>query len=496
MKYNCDIWLTTYYMAISDNLRPFPLWQYFEAITKIPRPSKKEEKIISFLVDFAKLHNLEFKKDNVGNLLVYKPASKNKKHSPVIVLQSHVDMVCEKNSNVSHNFETDPLEIYIDADWVKAKGTTLGADDGIGVAAMMAILADPSIEHGQLECLFTVDEETGLTGAFELHAGFFEGKTLINLDSEDEGELFIGCAGGIDTTAAFDYTPQQAFEPGLGYLVSITGLQGGHSGDEIHRNRGNAIKVMTSFLNEVFADINADLHRFEGGNLKNAIPREAFATVLIPHPAKDMFLSLCDSFRQKTQKEFAMNEPSFSFIADSIPLPETKIKKDFAMRLLGALSACPHGVIAWSRDIEDLVETSTNLASIKFNDNREIIVTTSQRSSVEIAKHNIARQVAAVFSDAGAKINHSKGYPGWTPNLNSSLLKITTCSYEALFDEKPRIKAIHAGLECGLFLEKYPGLDMISFGPTIKGAHSPDERLHIPSVTKFWELLISVLNQI
>jgi len=483
-------------MAILKDLHPSFLWQYFEAITEIPRPSNKEEKIVSFLVDFANLHNLTYKKDSVGNLLIYKPASDLKTASHPVILQSHVDMVCEKNSDVDHDFNSDALRIYIDGDWVKAKGTTLGADDGIGVAAMMAILSDPSIEHGPLECLFTVDEETGLTGAFELPAGFFSAKMLLNLDSEDEGELFIGCAGGIDTSAVFTYAPQQAIEHYKGYLVSVTGLKGGHSGDEIHRNHGNAVKIMTSFLLNVIEKEGVELHRFEGGNLKNAIPREAFASILVPINHDEEFLEYCHTFQEETQNEYLTSEPELTFIVDLIPCPETQIRKDIAICLLKALINCPHGVISWSKDIEDLVETSTNLASIKFIGNNQILVTTSQRSSNEVAKHNIASQVADIFSSAGAEIRHSKGYPGWTPNLNSRLLQASTQSYKDLFQQEAKVKAIHAGLECGLFLEKYPDLDMISFGPTIKGAHSPDERLHIPSVNKFWDLLLAILKKI
>jgi dipeptidase D len=483
-------------MTILNNLQPTSLWQYFEAITKIPRPSKKEEKIISFLIEFAKLNNLELKKDDVGNLLMFKPASNSKRNSPTVVLQSHVDMVCEKNASKIHDFTKDPLDVYIEGEWVKADGTTLGADDGIGIAAMLAILSDSSLEHGPLECLFTVDEETGLTGAFELSAGFFKGKTLINLDSEDEGELFIGCAGGIDTSAIFDFSCQPVFENYKSYQISVTGLQGGHSGDEIHKGRGNAIKIITNFLSEAFEKTGAELHRLEGGNLKNAIPREAFATVLLPPAMEKQFLSLCHSYLGKTHQELLQTEPSYSFATAPVPTPETKLEKEFANRLINALSDCPHGVISWSRDIDDLVETSTNLASIKFISDKQVLVTTSQRSSVETEKHSIAQRVEAIFSAAGAKVSHSKGYPGWTPNLQSQLLQITSNVYFDLFKEKAKIKAIHAGLECGLFLEKYPGLDMISFGPTIKGAHSPDERLHIPSVDKFWKLLLNVLQQI
>jgi len=479
---------------ILDKLNPSLLWQYFEEICKIPRASKHEEKIISFLIDFANLHNLEYKKDAAGNLVIFKPATSLKKNSSAIVLQSHVDMVCEKNGGVAHNFNTDPIQVHIDNEWVRANGTTLGADDGIGVAAMMAVLSDRTIKHGPLECLFTVDEESGLTGAFELQKGFFAGKTLLNLDSEDEGELFIGCAGGIDTTAVFPLTQKNVFETYKGYLLSVTGLTGGHSGDDIHRNRGNALKIMTSFLLQIMEMSDCELHRFQGGNLKNAIPREAFASVLFPPVFEEVFLELYQSFKEKTAVDLAEYEPSFSFIADPIPSPETKISRDLVMKLLHALQNCPNGVISWSNDIKDLVETSTNLASIKFVEN-EIVITTSQRSSSEIAKKEIASEVAEVFQSHGAGIKHSAGYPGWSPNMESRILQVTADAYRRLFYEEPKIKAIHAGLECGLFLEKYPGLDMISFGPTIKGAHSPDERLHIASVAKFWVLLLEILKQ-
>jgi dipeptidase D len=405
-------------------------------------------------------------------------------------------MVCEKQSSVKHNFLNDPIKPYIDGDWVKARGTTLGADDGIGVATMMGILSDTTIEHGPLECLFTVDEETGLTGAFGLPARFFNGNMLINLDSEDEGIIFIGCAGGIDTMATFNYVPQQVFENYKAYLVSVTGLKGGHSGDDIHRGFGNAIKIMIDFLWEATEKLGIELHRFEGGNLKNAIPREAFATVLVSPSLTNEFKELCDTFCDNVQKEMIKTDPGFSFMVDAIPTPETRLRKDFQLRFLEALKQCPHGVISWSRDIEGLVETSTNLASVKFTENNEIMVTNSQRSSVDVAKRNIAHQVAGIFSDAGAEIKHSNDYPGWTPNLNSRLLGIASQTYNELFAVQPQVKAIHAGLECGLFLEKYLNLDMISIGPTIYGVHSPDERLHIPSVKKFWDLLVEILKRI
>ncbi len=483
-------------MTTLEHLQPQSLWKYFEEITGIPRPSKHEGQIIAFLENFAIEHHLAYKKDKIGNLLIYKPGSKSHNSTSAIVLQCHVDMVGEKNSEVIHDFLKDPIKPYVDGDWVKAKGTTLGADDGIGVAAMMNVLADTSLEHGPLECLFTLDEETGLTGAFELAPNFFSGNTLLNLDSEDEGILFIGCAGGMDTNVKFKYTPQPVLNNYNAYTISITGLLGGHSGDEIHKGRGNAIKIMTDFLLEATRQAGAELHKFEGGNLKNAIPREAFATVLVSASMTESFVNLCKTFVNTIKRTFSTVDPALSFKVDKVTTPDTRLKKDFQLKLLEALKECPHGVIAWSKDIPGLVETSTNLASVRFNENDEILVTTNQRSSIEASRKNVADQIARIFSNAGAEIEHSTGYPGWAPNMNSEILRVTSQTYEDLFSEHPKVTAIHAGLECGLFLEKYPNLDMISFGPTIYGAHSPDERLNIPSVTKFWDLLVEVLKRI
>ena len=481
-------------MALLNNLHPPLIWKYFEEITQIPRSSKHEERIVEYLINFALQHNLEYKKDAIGNLLIYKPASPGKDTTPLIVLQSHVDMVCEKNSDYTHDFLTDPIKPYIDGEWVKAMGTTLGADDGIGMAAMMAVLADQSLQHGSLECLFTVDEETGLTGAFELQKDFFTGKTLINLDSEDEGELFIGCAGGIDTKAVFDFTYQFVEENQMAFLVSVTGLQGGHSGDEIHKGLGNAVKIMTQLIWEVTTSLGAKLNRFDGGNLKNASPREAFATIIIDQNKKPLFYSLIHEFIEKKADEFSQTEIGLSINFDEIPTPEFQLETEFQNHLIKSLLDCPHGVIALSKDIAGLVETSSNLASIKFIDKKQVLITTSQRSSVDSAKREISSKVARIFSLAGADIEHSNSYPGWTPDLNSKILAKTSEIYYSVFKTQPKVKAIHAGLECGLFLEKSPGLDMISFGPTLRGVHSPDERLYIPSVEKFWRLLVTVVS--
>ncbi len=484
-------------MNTLNSIEPKKVWTYFQEICKVPRPSKKEEKIIKFLLDFGKKHNLETKRDAVGNVLISKPATKGYENKKAVILQSHVDMVCEKNSEVSHDFDKDPIKPYIDKGWIKAEGTTLGADDGIGVAAQMAILTSDEIKHGPIECLFTVDEETGLTGAFELQSDFFKAKTLINLDSEDEGELFIGCAGGIDTIAYFDYEREKAEEAMLTANVSLTGLKGGHSGDDICKGRGNAVKLLNRFLYDAQEELGAKLIHFDGGNLRNAIAREAFASFAFPENKAEELKHLFETFTNNIKNEFPKTEPD---IKTKIEISNCEkgtelISEGLQKRLIGAIYACPHGVFSWSQAVDNLVETSTNLASVKFEEDR-ICITTSQRSSLKSGKKNMANMVKNVFILAGSKVRHTDGYPGWQPKTDSEILKITETSYNNLFGKKPIVRAIHAGLECGLFLEKYPDLDMISFGPTIRGAHSPDERINIETTEKFWKLLIDVLEKI
>ncbi len=478
-----------------SGLHPQEVWNHFEAICQVPRPSKKEEKIIEFLLKFAQDNGLEAKKDHIGNVLITKPATPGKEQVKPVVLQSHIDMVCEKNSDKKHNFDTDPIVPVIDGNWVKADGTTLGADDGIGIAAQMALLVSDSIEHGPIECLFTVDEETGLTGAFELKEGFFKSKILLNLDSEDDGELFIGCAGGVDTLGKFRYKKEPTAEKGFAFKVSVSGLKGGHSGDDIHKGLGNANKILNRFLWEVTRKYEMRLSSFDGGNLRNAIAREAHAIGVVPNAYKEQVRVAFNLLFHDVQMELKVTEPGLRMKLESVEMPDFVIDQKAQDGLLNALYACPHGVIEMSRDIEGLVETSTNLASVKMKDDH-ILVTTSQRSSVESSKDDIANMVSAVFSLAGAEAVHSDGYPGWAPDTDSEILKITKESYERLFGTAPVVRAIHAGLECGLFLEKYPGMDMISFGPTIKGAHSPDERIDIETVKKFWKHLIDVLKNI
>ena len=479
-----------------EQLQPAEIWKYFLEICKIPRPSKKEERIAKYLMDFAKEHNLEANQDAAGNVVIKKSATKGYENLQSVVLQSHLDMVCEKNSDNNHDFINDPIIPYIDGEWVKAKGTTLGADDGIGIASQLAILASKAIIHGPIECLFTIDEETGLTGAFEMKPGFFDSKILINLDSEDEGELFIGCAGGIDSVATFAYEQEKVPTDFIALKVTVKGLKGGHSGDDIDKGLGNSIKIITRFLWKGTNKYDLRLSLIDGGNLRNAIPREAYAIFTVHKDDKDSLMKDFNTFKTYVTNEIKDIEHNVTIILENCETPEFVIDEPTHFDLLNSLYACPHGVISMSRQLKGLVETSTNLASVKFIQDNQIIVTTSQRSSVESLKNDISNMVESVFRLANANVQHSEGYPGWAPNTNSEILNITESAYNKLFGVKPVVRAIHAGLECGLFLEKYPYLDMISFGPTIKGAHSPDERLDIKTTQKYWELLLDVLTKI
>lgn len=478
------------------DLKPAAVFHYFEEICQVPRPSKKEEKIVAYLKEFGKKHNLETKVDEVGNVLIKKPASKGMENCKTVVLQSHVDMVCEKNNNVSHDFLTDPIETIIDGEWMKANGTTLGADNGIGVATELAILADDTLEHGPIECLFTIDEETGLTGAFALKEGFMNGDILLNLDSEDEGELFIGCAGGIDSVAEFNYYEADVPDGYFFCKIEVKGLKGGHSGGDIHLGRANANKILNRFLTLAFNKYDLYLCEIDGGNLRNAIPREAHAIIAIPEANKHDLRTDLNVFTAEVQAEYAVTDPDMELILSSEPARAKAIDADTTQRLLQTLYAVPHGVYAMSQDIPGLVETSTNLASIKMKPGNIIRIETSQRSSTASSKQDIANMVRTVFEMGGAVVTFGEGYPGWKPNTHSEILEIATVSYKRLFGVDAQVKAIHAGLECGLFLDKYPGLDMISFGPTLQGVHSPDERMLIPTVEKFWLHLTDILKHI
>ena len=448
-------------MSIKD-LQPSAIWGYFYDITQIPRPSKKEEKIRAYLLEFANAHNLDAKEDKAGNILITKPAAPGKEDLPTVILQSHVDMVCEKNSDIEHYFDNDPIETIIDGDWVKANGTTLGADNGIGVAAQLAILASDDIAHGKIEAFFTVDEETGLTGANALEKDFLTGNFLINLDTEEEGEIYIGCAGGKSTKAYFSYKEKDAPKKYFWFKIMVKGLRGGHSGSDIDKGFGNANKILARFLHSISRKkYNMLLSNIGGGNLHNAIAREAYAVIGVKEKYKEEIRVKLNTFLADVQNELKHTEPNFDIQMESVQIPSKVINKGAAERLILALNACPHGVIGMSNDIPGLVETSTNLASVKMLQHHQIEVGTSQRSSVESQKKYIVNMVSAVFELAGAKVTHNEGYPGWEPNPDSYLLKIAQREYKTLYGKDPEVKAIHAGLECGLFLEKYPNLDII-----------------------------------
>lgn len=483
-------------MANIRDLQPRLVWEQFDDITRVPRPSKKEEKIINYLIDFAEKHSLEYKRDKIGNVVIRKAATKGYEQRPTVILQSHMDMVCEKNSDVVFDFDSQPIRTHIEDGWVRAEGTTLGADCGIGMAAALAMLIDQEVEHGPLEALFTVDEETGLTGAFELGEGMLSGKYLINLDSEDEGEIFIGCAGGVDTVATFT-CPRERMPKGYSfYRFDVSDLLGGHSGDDIDKGRANSNKIAARLMIAAQEEYEGRLSYFDGGNLRNAIPREAYMVFGVPSAKADDFKAYCEQFIEGIKSEFHLTEPNMRLVLSDMPSVDSVLELEAQRRLVGALVGLPNGVLAMSQAVKGLVETSTNLASVKFKDKDKVVVTTSQRSSLESAKNYAKLMVESVFVLAGADVEHSDGYPGWSPDPTSLLLTLTVDSYRRLFSSEPVVRAVHAGLECGLFLEKYPELEMVSFGPTIRGVHSPDERLEIATVDKFWQLLCDVVKSV
>ena len=475
-----------------EGLEPKLLWEYFYGMTQVPRPSKKEGKIREWVKDFARQHNFDFNEDETGNIVIKVPATEGMEDAPTIVLQGHIDMVCEKNNDKVHDFENDPLTIYRDGDWITADGTTLGADNGIGVAAAMSIATDPEVKHGPLELLMTVDEETGMTGANGLQPGFITGKILLNLDSEEDGAFYVGCSGGVDTEGKFEVefadADKLAYTP---FKIEITGLKGGHSGLDIHRGRGNAIKLL-GYLLARLDDIDHKLVAIQGGSLRNAIPREAEAVLLISNSKIDEVKEIISDFERNAKIEYLHKDSGLKVNFTETESADKYIADEYARTLVQTICALPHGVISMSADLEDLVETSTNLATINIKDNF-VTVGTSQRSSVDFAKDNIATSVASIFSLAGAEVIYGDGYPGWQPDMDSRVLKVGKEVYETKFGTIPEIKAIHAGLECGLLGAKFPGTEMISFGPTIEGAHSPDERVNIPAVVKFYDLLKNML---
>lgn len=472
------------------------IFDIFAEICKVPRPSKHEEQISQWLVNWSQEHGIECQQDDAMNVIMRVPATPGYEDKEGIILQAHMDMVCEKNNDVQHDFMHDPIETYIDGDWLKAKGTTLGGDDGIGISMALAAMTDPNLRHPAIEALFTVDEETGLTGAMKLKDGYLQGRRLINLDSEDDGQIFIGCAGGIDTTARMHYTPvdnaQCTMHDCFAFRVAVKGLMGGHSGDDINKGRANANKVIVNFLYHL-SPITYQLSTIAGGNLRNAIAREAEAVFVVPADKKHDVVVAFNLYKAEVEKEFGEVEKDMDLTLDSCAMPEMIIPQDKANALIKALYDCPHGMIAMCKDMPGLVETSTNLASIKMKEGY-IEVTTSQRSSVETEKHAIKERVHAALAAACDEVTHGDGYPGWKPNVHSPLMEIVRQVYRDLFQSEPQVLAIHAGLECGLFLEKYPYLDMVSIGPQMYGVHSPQERLSISSTDRCYEWLCKVLE--
>lgn len=477
------------------NLDPKPLWQHFYSLTQIPRPSKHEAKIQEFAVKFGKELGLETIIDEVGNVIIRKPATKGMENRKGVILQGHLDMVPQKNSDTAHDFEKDPIEAVIDGEWVKAKGTTLGADNGMGVAAAMAILESKDIPHGPVEALFTCDEETGMTGAFGLKPGLLKGNILMNLDSEDEGELYIGCAGGTNANIKFTYSETSVPANVTAYKLSVTGLKGGHSGVDIHLGRGNSNKVLNRLMWYGARHFGLRLASIDGGSLRNAIPRESFAVITLPNDKKDEFLKYMTEYTTLVKKELSAVEPDLKIEAVNCEIPKSLIDEKTQNNLFKAVYGCPNGVIRMSNDMVGLVETSTNLAIVK-SDNGIIKIQCLLRSSVDSAKQDLENMFISVFELAGAEIILDGQYPGWKPNPSSPILKAMQDIYQKKYGKIPEIKAIHAGLECGLLGGVYPHWDMISFGPTIRYPHSPDEKVNIKTVQLFWDFLVATLKEI
>lgn len=477
-----------------EGLQPEILWNRFYEITQVPRPSKKEGKILSYLKDWAKDNNFTWKEDKVGNLVVSIPASGSMEDYPAIVIQGHVDMVCEMNKGTKHDWDNDPLTLKQENGWIRAEGTTLGADNGIGLAAGMAVSEDASVMHGPLELLFTIDEETGLTGADNLQPGFITGKYLLNLDSEEDGIFYIGCAGGIDTVGSFTIEKEPVIKNVTSYELLISGLKGGHSGSDINLGKANAIKILARTL-DALKGIDYSVADISGGQLRNAIPREAEAVILLNPSDENIVLEKINTLCELIVSEYHTVDGGLKINLKKLNkhIPEV-FTKHFTKNLVNVILAMPHGVLEMSQDIPGLVETSTNLASVK-TENGKVVFATSQRSSIDSAIHYIAKSVNSVFELGGGQAKTSDGYPGWKPNLDSKIMKLSNIVYKELFGSEPLIQAIHAGLECGILGNKYPGIDMVSFGPTITAAHSPDEGVEIQTVEKFYQLLKGVLSR-
>ncbi len=481
--------------SVLGHLKPELVWYHFEEICKHPRPSKKEEKIAQYIVSVGERLGLQTEKDKFGNIVIRKPATPGFENRKAVVLQGHIDMVCEKNRDVEHDFDNDPIYPYIDGDWVKAKGTTLGADNGIGVACALAVLESKDIEHGPLECLFTLDEETGLTGASSLKKNWLKADILINMDSEDLGVIFIGCSGGKNTAATFKAKLEKAPRNYSSYELKVAGLKGGHSGLEIQVGRGNAVKILNRAIWSYSQENNIRLSEINGGNKHNAIPREAFAVVLVPKNDEKKLKKFVTKYNETVKSEYAAVEPDLVVSMEKHSAPEKVMDEKTQKHLINALYAIPHGVIKMSNDIPGLVETSTNLAVVETK-GKNINIVTSQRSPVYSQNVDITNMVTAVLKLAGAEITYGDGYPGWAPDINSDILKVFKSTFTKMYGKEPEVTAIHAGLECGIIKEKYPDMDMISFGPTMRDVHSPAEKLQISTVPEFFNQLKTVLKNI
>ena len=476
-------------------LKPESLWKNFYELTQIPRPSKKEEKVRAFLKKFGEDLGLETIVDEIGNVIIKKPATEGMENRKGIILQGHMDMVPQKNADTEHDFEKDPIDAYVDGEWVTARGTTLGADNGMGVAAAMAVLEATDIEHGPIEALMTMDEETGMTGAENLKPGLLDGDILLNLDSEDEGELYIGCAGGIDTVGEFKYTEEDVPEGTVAYKVSVKGLKGGHSGLDIHLGRGNANKIMNVLLMKAADKYGARIADINGGSLRNAIPRESFVTVVVPEGEKENFEAYIKEFEEIAKDEFEEADPGLSIVAEPADLPAKVIDEKTQKNLFDAVAGCPNGMIKMSESVKGIVETSTNLAIVK-SDGKKIEIYSLSRSLVDEDRDKIANEIKAVFEAAGAKARNEGAYPGWKPNPDSVILKEMKEIYNNKFGKVPEVKVIHAGLECGILGATYTNWDMISFGPTIRNPHSPDEKVKIDTVQMFYDFLLETLKHV
>ena len=477
------------------NIEPIEVWSHFADLNAVPRPSKKEEKIIQFMVEFGKKLHLETLVDHIGNVIIKKAASIGMEKRKTIVLQGHIDMVHQKNATTEFNFEEQGINMFVEGDWVKAKGTTLGADNGLGVAAIMAILSSKTIIHPAIEALFTLDEETGMTGAMNLDSTILTGEILLNLDTEEDDEIGIGCAGGLDVTATRNYTEEDIPENTTAFSISITGLTGGHSGMDIHKGLGNANKIMNRLLFDGFTNFGLRIAEINGGSLRNAIPRESFAKVVVDSISTEPFLFETNELINQIKSEFSTIEPNLLIKITEVSTPKSIVELGVQEGFLRAMYAALNGVYRMSPDVEDLVETSNNIAKVSLK-NGNILVGCLTRSSSESSKLDLANSIRSSFELAGFEVEFSGAYPGWLPNMNSEILQIVSNTYRKLFEKEPKIMACHAGLECGILGQNYPKMDMISFGPNIKGAHSPDERAQISSSQKFWKLLQEVLKNI